>query len=83
MTRKTNTSADGAAVAAGCLLFLILFPALLLLTTVIVLVAWNVGLEGAGIVDNDIGFWTALGLAFVINILRSIFNPFGTRGKDS
>jgi hypothetical protein len=58
----------------GCGWFLAIALFFLLLYTVVIAVAWNVGLYGAGIVDHKIGFWTAFGLAFVISILRSIFS---------
>lgn len=43
-----------------------------LVLTIGVAIIWNVGLYGATLVDNKIGFWTSLGLALGINILRSI-----------
>lgn len=69
MTSPTNRSD----VPLGCGFIIALFMFALLITTVVVAVAWNVGLYGAGIVDNKIGFWTALGLAFAVSVLRSIF----------
>jgi len=40
--------------------------------TPLIAIAWNVGLKGAEIVDNGIGWGTALGLAILVMILRSI-----------
>lgn len=57
----------------GCGFSLAMLMFAMLVLTVVVAVAWNVGLYGAGIVDHKIGFWTAFGLSFVIAILRSIF----------
>lgn len=54
----------------GPLLFV--FLAYYLVLTVGVAIVWNVGLYGAGLVNNKIGFWTAVGLALGVNILRSI-----------
>lgn len=65
---NTNTETTGGCGAAVAMMMAIMF-----IWTMIIVVAWNVGLYGAGVVDNKIGFWTALGLAFCVNILRSIF----------
>ena len=60
-------------VGTGCLAALVFLTTFVTLAAVLIPVAWNVGLEGAGIVANDIGYGTALGLAFCVLILRSIF----------
>lgn len=64
----------GAVAAAGCLLFIVLFLLSITITTALVFVGWNVGLENSGLVDNEIGWWTAMGIAFLVNIVRSIFS---------
>lgn len=63
-------------------MFLALYLFYLLVTTVVVAIAWNVGLYGANIVDNKIGFWTAVGLAMAVNIVRSIFRRPPLANKD-
>ena len=51
-------------VVSTIFLFLVLTPC--------VMVAWNVGLEPAGIVPNSIDWLTSLGLAMAVMILRGI-----------
>lgn len=48
-----------------------------LVWTLVMAVAWNVGLYGAGLVDHKIGFWTAFGLALCLSVLRAIFGGRG------
>lgn len=59
--------------AQGCGGFLAGLLIGLFILSLIVVLAWNVGLYGAHIVDNKIDFWTAVGLAVLLTILRSIF----------
>lgn len=58
--------------AEGCGFFIAYIMFLYLVMAVVVAVAWNVGLYGAGLVDNKIGFWTALGLSAALNVLRYV-----------
>lgn len=44
----------------------------LALVTPVVAIGWNLGLHGAGIAEDTIDWSTALGLAFVVVILRMI-----------
>lgn len=48
------------------------YLAFLLVMTPIIAIGWNVGLQGAEIVDHSINWGTALGLAFVVMALRAI-----------
>lgn len=41
--------------------------------TIGIAVAWNVGLYGAQLVDNKIGFWTAVGLTMCVGVVRGVF----------
>lgn len=69
MTPAKRNNADE---LTGCFAACLLLVLLILLTTVLIWGAWNIGLEPAGIVANDIGFWTAFGLALGVLVLRVI-----------
>lgn len=56
-----------------------LFALFVSIGALIVLLAWNVGVVGiAGALGGHvatIGFWTAVGISFLINLIRSILRP--------
>jgi hypothetical protein len=43
-----------------------------LILTPFIMLAWNIGLEDAGIVANEIGWLTAFGLAVCLTLIRGI-----------
>lgn len=45
---------------------------LMIAFTLLCWAAWDLGLEGAGVVDNDIGIGGAFGLACLVTILRAL-----------
>lgn len=69
MTQQQNTELT---LGQGCFAILGYFLVWYGVLTPAIMVAWNIGLENAGIVSNNIGWWTALGLAVVVSLLRLI-----------
>jgi hypothetical protein len=79
---KTDSAVTGAAVGAGCLLLLILVPICWCISALLIMLGWNLGLEGAGIVENDIGFGVAFGLAVALSLVGSVFRSIVTITKS-
>lgn len=57
---------------SGCLVVVTQILVWFLLLTPGVMIAWNVGLHPSGLIDRDISWVTAFGLAMAITIFRSV-----------
>lgn len=76
-TTKTLTPGEGCIAAIAFVLASAMIRALFLL------LGWNVGLVGADITQNGIGWWTALGLSLGLGAVGSAFRPNPTFGSGS
>lgn len=76
MTPATPTPPTPGAAAVGLILA---FIVQLTVFSALILIGWNTGLEDSEIVDNEIGWSTALGLSLIVILLRATFARGGSK----
>ena len=84
-SRKSSDPSGGALVGLGCLTVLVLLAVVLTITTLVIWLGWNLGVvalvAASGGSVSKIGFWTAFGIALLVNVLRGIFTSNVTVSK--
>lgn len=81
--RAENTSVGGAIglVIAGITAIFTLRLLLIPFVALAFLIAWNLGLVGAaaavGLTVTAVSYWTALGLVFLVRIVKSVLSSIG------